>query len=385
MTSLPLDGLRIISFEQFGAGPYATMFMAAMGAEVLKVETEATGGDYARKTGPDTLGPGDSLYFQTFNLNKKSICLDIKNPADRQTFENLVTNAHAVMNNMRGTLPAKLGLDYAALSNINPAIVCGHISAYGRDNRRAGWPGYDFLMQAETGFMALTGEPGTPPTRVGLSMVDYMTGMMMAFAVVSAIRAADHSGKGMDVDVSLFDAATHQLAYQGTWFLNEGIVTDRQPRSAHPSTVPCQLYKTADGWVYVGCMHEGFWQMLLAELGRADLAEDPRFASPSERLSNREALTELLDADFARHPTDVWVERLQGKVPVAPFYDLQQALTSDFLVSETAMVERLVHPVAGDMTVLANPIRLNGRRLPQHPAPALGANTEEVAGRRENT
>ncbi|MCG8443847.1 MAG: CoA transferase [Caulobacterales bacterium] len=379
MTPKPLDGLRVISFEQFGAGPYATMFIAALGGEVLKVEALAQGGDHARRTGPTTLGEDDSLYYQTFNLNKKSICLDLKDAEDRERFHQLAARSHAVLNNMRGSLPAKLGLDYAALSAVNPALVCGHISAYGRDNSRESWPGYDFLMQAETGFMAVTGEPGGPPTRVGLSMVDYMTGMMMAFALVSAVRAAEKTGLGADVDISLFDAATHQLAYQGTWFLNEGIVTDRQPRSSHPTAVPCQLFKTADGWVYIGCMHETFWRKLAVALGREDLLADPRFADGTVRLANRETLTDILDQEFIAATAKEWAERLQGVIPVSPVYDLKEALTNEFLLGEAGMVADVEHPLAGALRMIANPIRIDGRRPDVTAAPGLGADADAIA------
>ncbi|MEX6723848.1 CaiB/BaiF CoA transferase family protein [Parapedomonas caeni] len=370
MSELPLSGVKIISFEQYGAAPYATMFLADLGAEVIKVE--GADGDFARKTGPLTLGDGDSLYYQCFNLNKRSLVLDLKQADDRALLHRLVTESHAVINNLRGSLPAKLGLDYAALSAVNPRIVCGHISAYGRTGSRADWPGYDFLMQAEAGFMALTGDPGSPPTRVGLSMVDYMTGMMMAFGVVSAIRGAEHSGKGMDVDVSLFDAALHQLAYQGTWFLNEGIVTPQTPRSAHPSTVPVQLYKTADGWLYICCMNQKFWEILVELIGRPELGRDPRFADIAARRDNRDVLTEVLDAVFMTRTRAEWMQVLQGQIPAAPVESLDGALNNPF-VAESGMVQPVDHPVGRTLRMFANPLKLDGARLRQRAAPALDA------------
>src|SRR3990172_939637 len=171
----PLEGVRVVAVEHFGAAPYGTMFLASLGADVVRIENAAAGGDPARRTGPHLLGASDSQYFQSWNLGKRSIALDLKR--ERPEFENLVKGADALVNNLRGDLPARLGLDYASLAPINAALVCVHLSAYGRDNERAAWPGYDFLMQAEAGLMSLTGEPDGPPQRFGSSVVDFLTGM----------------------------------------------------------------------------------------------------------------------------------------------------------------------------------------------------------------
>jgi len=373
--NLPLAGLRIISFEQFGAAPYATMFLADFGAEVLKVESAE--GDFARSTAPLTLGDGDSLYFQCLNLNKKSIFIDLKNAEDRAFFHDLVKTSHAVINNLRGSVPASLGLDYASLAAINPAIACGHISAYGRTNTRADRPGFDFLMQAEAGLMTLTGEPGSPPTRIGVSMIDYMSGMMLAFGIVSMMRSAEKTGRGGDVDACLFDTALHQLGYQGTWYLNENIVTSRAPRSAHPSNTPVQLYKTADGWVYVAAMNEKFWQLLLEKLDRSDLRDDVRFASSAARLQHRAHLTTVLDDVFSKRRTSEWVDLLGAEIPIGPVHELDEALNSSF-VKDTAMIAEIAHPKRARIKVLANPLRIDGRRLPQKAGPRLGEHTSEI-------
>ena len=286
MSELPLKGVRILAVEQYGAGPYGSMHLADLGAEVIKIESPP-GGDVSRSTGPYFLGEGDSQFFQTFNLNKHSLRLNLKSAEGREVFEKLVGTADAVLNNLRGDQPAKLGLDYATLSKVNPKIVCAHLSAYGRDNERAAWPGYDYLMQAEAGFMSLTGEPGQPPARFGLSMVDFMTGTTMAMGLLAALVGAMRSGQGRDVDVSLFDVALHQLSYPATWYLNEGHETTRLERSAHPSTVPCQVYRTRDGWVMVMCMLEKFWQTFIAGIDRPQLGTDPRFADFPARREHR--------------------------------------------------------------------------------------------------
>lgn len=214
--NLPLKGVRILTLEQFGAGPYGSMMLADLGADVLKVENPFTGGDASRGMGPHYLGENDSHYFQTFSLNKRSVGLSLKTPEGREAFHALVRNADAVLNNFRGDQAEKLGLDYAALGQVNERVVCAYISAYGRDNDRKSWPGYDYLMQAEAGWMQLTGEPGAPPARYGLSIVDFLTGTTAALALVAALVGAGRSGRGQDVDVSLFDVALHQLSYPGT-------------------------------------------------------------------------------------------------------------------------------------------------------------------------
>lgn len=375
MENLPLTGTRIISFEQFGAAPYCTMLLADLGADVIKVEDGA--GDYARRSGPQSLGEADSLYFQTFNLNKRSLCLNLKSADDRRLFEQIVPDCDAVVNNLRGSLPAKLGLDYAALGPLHPAIVCGHISAYGRTGSRAEWPGYDFLMQAEAGIMALTGEPDSVPSRVGLSMIDYMTGTMLATGLLAAISGAQRTGIGRDVDVSLFDTALHQLAYQGAWLLNDDLDTPRQPRSAHPSNAPVQLFHAADGWIYICCMNDKFWDILLEHIDNGDLAADARFSTMAGRGANREALTEKLDAIFGTRPVQAWIDLLKGQIPVAPVVSLRGALENPF-VAEAEMVRELPHRSGRTLKMLANPIRLNGERLPQREGPALDADGDTI-------
>jgi crotonobetainyl-CoA:carnitine CoA-transferase CaiB-like acyl-CoA transferase len=355
----PLEGLRILTVEHFGAGPYGTMFLAGMGAEVIKIENAATGGDPARRVGPHLLGDDDSQYFQSWNLGKKCISLDLKN--DRKKFEALVADADAVVNNLRGDVPGKLGLDYKSLARVNPALVCLHVSAYGRDNERASWPGYDFAMQAETGLMDLTGEPGGAPCRFGTSIIDCMTGMTGAAALLACVLRAKRTGKGCDVDASLFDVALHQLTYMGTWYLNEGEAPTRQPRSAHYSLTPVQTFKTADGWIFVMCMTERFWSELLAGLARRDLASDERFATQAARLEHRAALTEVLDNEFRRRRTAEWLEALSGRVPVAPINDVREALDSSFAAS-TGMVCETPHPARPGFRVLAMPVKIDGER-----------------------
>jgi crotonobetainyl-CoA:carnitine CoA-transferase CaiB-like acyl-CoA transferase len=369
----PLHGLRIVSVEQFGAAPYGTMFLADLGAEVVKVENAAIGGDPARRTGPYFLGENDSEYFQVFNSNKRSVALDLRSAAGKAALRDLVRTADALVDNLRGDLPAKMGLDYPSLAALKPDLVCVHLSAYGRDNERAAWPGYDYLMQAESGIMDLTGEPEGPPSRIGApSMVDQTTGLTAAVGLLAAVIQARATGKGCDVDVSLFEVAVHQLGYVASWYLNEGHVSTRQKRSAHYSVAPVQTFPTADGWLFVMCMTEKFWRALLEALGRPDLAADPRFATQAARQAAREALTAILDAEFRRHPNAHWLARLRGVLPVAPVLELGQALDNPFLRA-TEMIRDVPHPAKPGMRALANPIRIDGRRLGQAACAAMGA------------
>lgn len=378
---LPLRGLRILSAEQYGAGPFGSMLLADLGAEVIKIENPRERGDVSRQTGPFFLGDDpaapDSQFFQSFNRNKKSLCLDLKSERGQQVLRRVAATCDAVMNNLRGDQPQKLGLTYEALAAVKPSLVCVHLSAYGRDNERAAWPGYDYLMQAEAGYMHLTGEPDGPPTRMGLSMVDFMTGTTTAMALLAGVFGAQRSGRGCDLDISLFDVALAQLTYPAAWYLNAGHVTQRMPRSAHPSTVPCQLVRTADGWLFVMCMTPKFWEAMCKGVGHPEWLEDARFATPQSRREHREALSALMDAAFGTQPTQHWMGVLAGKLPVAPVLDLPQALDNPF-VRRTGMLQDLPHPALPQQRLVANPVRVDGQRLPGRACSPLGADTDAV-------
>ncbi|MDW8469576.1 MAG: CoA transferase [Burkholderiales bacterium] len=373
----PLVGLRVLAVEQYGAGPFGTSFLADLGAEVVKIENHKDGGDVGRRVGPHFFGPGDSHFFQTFNRNKKSVTLDLKHPEGRAAFAALAARADAVLDNLRGDLPEKLGLTYEHLKAANPRIVCVHLSAYGRSGSRASWPGYDYLMQAEAGHMSLTGEPDGPPVRFGLSVVDLMTGLVAAFALLAGVLRARATGRGMDLDTSLFDVALHMLNYPATWYLNAGATTGRAPRSAHPSLVPSQLYRTRDGWIFIMCNKEKFWGVLADALGRPEWKTDPRFADFAARLAHRELLTELLDAELSRRTTGEWLERFAGKVPCAPVYDVAQALGSAF-VAERGCIGEYTYPDGRRARTIGSPIRVPGVALPARAAPAMGEHTEAL-------
>ncbi len=375
-----LEGVRILAVEQYGAGPYGTQLLAELGAEVVKIEAPSMGGDVSRATGPYFLGEGDSQFFQTFSRSKKSVALELKTPEGRAAFEALVRTADAVVDNLRGDQPDKLRLTFAELKAINPAIVTAHLSAYGRGNSREAWPGYDYLMQAEAGFMTLTGEPDAPPTRFGLSIVDFMTGTMWALGIVSAVLNARRTGEGSEVDVSLFDVALHQTSYPAVWAMNEGHDVGRLPRGAHPSIAPSQLVRTKDGWGLFMCQTIKFWALFCAMTGREDLASDTRFIDIPSRRANLSDLTEALDALFVTRDTADWQTFFAGQVPFAPVLDLKDALANPF-VAEVGMRDVVDHPDRPDgLDMLACPIRINGERAPGVRAPKLGEHTAEVLG-----
>jgi succinate---hydroxymethylglutarate CoA-transferase len=374
---LPLAGLRILAVEQYGAGPAGTAYLADLGAEVIKIENHHDGGDVGRQVGPHYFGPADSHFFQTFNRNKKSLTLDLKHPEGIAAFRRLAADADAVLDNLRGDLPEKLGLTYAALKEVNPRLICTHLSAYGRDGSRKAWPGYDYLMQSEAGHMSLTGEPDGPPTRYGLSIVDLMTGLVAALALLAGVIQARARGVGGDLDTSLFDVALHNLNYPGTWFLNGGTVTGRTARSGHPSLVPSQLYRTQDGWLFVMCNKEKFWGVLADALGHPEWRDDPELSSFKARLAHRDRVTRELDAALTSAPTAVWLERLSGKVPVAPVYDIAQALSSDF-VQEHGNLRDYAYDDGRQARMIAGPIRVPGVDLPARAAPRMGEHNDEL-------
>ena len=332
---LPLSDVQILAVEQYGAGPCGTQYLADLGAEVIKIENPHDGGDMSRSVGPYFLGNGKSTasseFFQSFNRNKKSITLDISKRAGKAVFHDLVRSADALCCNMRGDVPAKLGLTYETLGEINPKIVCAFLTAYGRDGSRKDWPGFDYLMQAEAGYFSLTGEPDTLPSRMGLSLVDIMTGQTMALSCCAAIIRARETGQGQNIDTNLFDLAMSNLGYLGTWYLNERCIQGREARSGHPSLVPCAQFSTKDGWIFLMCNKEKFWPILCDKIGRPELGSDPRYANFKERLENRRDIQTLLDETLAAKTTSEWLEIFAGIVPAAPILNLGEAIENPFI------------------------------------------------------
>jgi len=369
----PLAGLRILAVEVYGAGPFGSAHLADLGAEVIKIESR-DGGDVSRAVGPYFLGADDSHFFQSLNRNKKSLTVDLKQPRGQEVLRRLAATADGLMCNLRGDQPEKLQITYEFLKQANPKIVCAHLSAYGRDGARKGWPGYDYLMQGEAGYLSLTGEPDGPPARMGLSVVDYATGTSCALALLAGILEARRTGRGRDIDVSLYDVAMHQLNYPAAWYLNEGLATGRAPRSAHPFIAPSQLYRTADGWLFVMAQTQRFWELLCEALGRAELKA--RYPSFEARREHRDELTRILDEEFSKQKTEHWLTSLSGTVPCGPVFDLAQALQNPYFLGRGG-VQVFDHPDRPGFKLVASPFRL-GEPLPARPAPKLGQHTLEL-------
>ncbi|MBM3960129.1 MAG: CoA transferase [SAR202 cluster bacterium] len=372
----PLAGVRVIALSQFGAGPYGTMLLADLGAEIIKIEDPVSGGDVAR-TVPPGASNGDSLYFQSFNRGKKSVALDFRTQPGRDVLHDLVRHADALFNNLRGDLPAKVGITYEALKAVNPKIVTCSLSGFGATGPRAREPGYDALMQALAGYMSLTGEPDGPPAKAGVSIIDFAGGFAAALGLVAGVLDARTTGRGRDVDVALFDTAVSMLSYLAAWQLNSSFEASRLPGSAHQTIVPGQNFQTSDGWITVFCAKEKFWQDLAEEMDLHEILSDPRFRTFGDRYRNREALLGTLREKFQARTTADWMARLRGKVPAAPVNDLPAALAEEQL-SARGMVQAASHPRFGAVRQVMSPILTEGANAPPVRAPRLGEHTDEV-------
>jgi crotonobetainyl-CoA:carnitine CoA-transferase CaiB-like acyl-CoA transferase len=368
---LPLADIRVLAIEQFGAGPWATLQLADLGAEVIKIEDPTSGGDVGRYV-PPFQEDEDSLFFETFNRNKKSVSLDLRLEDGRERFERLVRVSDVVFSNLRGDQPEKLRLRYDDLKHVNPRIVCCSLSGFGMTGPRASEGGYDYMMQGLAGWMALTGEPDGPPTKSGLSLVDLSGGYVAALAVLAGLWRSRRDGTGCDCDVALLAVALHELVYVGTWAASRGHVPPRRSNSAHPSLVPFQNFETADGWIVVAAPKEKFWVRVCEAIGRPELSSDPRFADFGARDRNREELAPILEAAFRTRPSAQWLEVLRAVgVPSSPVNDVLAAL------GEGGIVE-YEHPTLGTVRQVASPLRLSDAEPPVGRAPFRGEHDDEV-------
>ncbi|WP_134701023.1 CaiB/BaiF CoA-transferase family protein [Ammoniphilus sp. YIM 78166] len=374
----PLEGVRILSIEQYGAGPFATSHLADLGAEVIKIEDPGTQGEVSRFVIPYAEN-GDSLFFQTFNRNKKSISLNLKSDAGKELFHELVKQSDAVFNNLRGDVPEKLGITYQALKAINPQIVTCSLSGFGTYGSMKSEPAYDYLLQGMLGHMSLTGEPGGVPTKYGISIIDFSTGMMAALGLMIGIFQSRIQGKGCDIDVSLFDTALSELNYLATWHLNQGYKPERSRLSSHPTLVPSQLFPTKNGHIVVMCNKEKFFPILCEVLGATHLARDLRFKNFSSRLENKELLIPELIRLFEKEDTEVWLERLRGKVPIAPVNTVEKALQEP-LIRERGMIVEVEHERFGKVKMLGTPIKVLGDQPDYKRGPQLGEHNLEIYG-----
>jgi crotonobetainyl-CoA:carnitine CoA-transferase CaiB-like acyl-CoA transferase len=376
----PLEDVRVLAFEQFGAGPWATLQLLDLGAEVIKVEDPLSRGDISRYV-PPFQSDEDSLLFESLNRGKRSISLDLRSERGRQVLQDLAQRVDIVFCNLRGDQPARLGLTYADLRHVNPALVCCSVSGFGMTGPRASQGAYDNVIQGMAGWMSLTGDPDAPPTKSGLSLVDFTAGYCAAIAMLGAFVGARRSGIGMQCDISLQETALSLLNYNATWALSADHRPARHPNSSHASIVPFQAMPTADGWITVACAKESFWHSLCHCIGRPDLLDDPRFADFASRDRNREALLDQLYSVFATAPSEIWLARLAGAgVPSGPVNDLQEALRDPQVLARDSLVS-VDHPKFGTVWHVASPLRISGRaRQPGEDAiaPVRGGDTEAV-------
>ena len=369
----PLAGLRIVAVEQYGAAPFGSLYLADLGADVVKVEDPRSGGDVSRYIPPGQAGE-DSLFFEAFNRGKRSVALDLKNDAGRAVFERLVASADAVLSNLRGDQPSRLGITYEHLAAVNPRIVCVALTGYGQAGASAMLPGYDALIQAEAGWAALTGDPDGPPTKSGLSLVDYIAGLTAALGLLAGVLEARATGRGRDLDTNLYDSALAMLSYPATWYLSSGFRTTRLPLSAHPTVIPFQFFRTADGYLALACPKEKFFTALVAAMDLPGVAEDPRYATFDSRGGHRADLLGILEARFLERSTAAWLELLRGVVPVAPVRSMEEALDTDELEAR-GMLAAYEHPALGTVRSVGLPIAV-AEHVPQYRrAPRLGEDT----------
>jgi crotonobetainyl-CoA:carnitine CoA-transferase CaiB-like acyl-CoA transferase len=349
----PLHGIRVIDFGRFIAIPYAGVALADMGADVIKVE-DPDHADDARRTGPHFLG-GESLYYLSLNWGKRSLAVRLTKPEGRAIVLDLVASADAVMDNFRPGVMAKLGLDHAALSAVNPRIITCALTGFGETGTYAARPGYDYTLQAVAGAMSLTGEPGGPPGKAGVSYVDHSGGLAAALAVCAAIIARDRSGVGRHVDLGLVDTQISMLSYLAGWTLNAGMTLERTAHAAHQSLVPAQNFATRDGWVSVFVGNDPAWNRLTTVLVSEQL-RDARYARNEGRLEHRDELIALLAVEFATLPTLEWVNELMAAgVPCAPVNSVADALASP-PVRERHLVESAHNDRYGEYQHAAGPI-----------------------------
>jgi crotonobetainyl-CoA:carnitine CoA-transferase CaiB-like acyl-CoA transferase len=373
------EGVRVLDLSRMLAGPYGSMLLADMGAEVIKIE-EPDGGDPMRVMGPPFLPDGDSAYFLAINRNKKSVALDLTKPAGRSVFLDLAAKADIVWENFRAGIMERLGLSYAALAAVNPGIVMCSISAYGQDGPYRDWPAFDLALQAMGGAMSLTGEDGSRPVRMGLPMGDLAGGMFGAYAVAAALYRRSRTGRGAHVDLSLLDCQVSLLTYIAQYFFTDGRVP-RQLGSGHASVVPYGALATNDGHLVVAIFAEKFWSGFCRAVERPEWESDVRFATNRDRVANRGALMAMIEAVFKERGTAEWLTRMNAAgVPVAPIQAVDRVL-ADPQVRHRRMIVEVEHPIHGLLPTLGTPIKVDGQLdLEIAPPARLGEHTDPVLG-----
>lgn len=371
-----LSDVVVVDLSRVFAGPYCTMMLGDLGATVIKVEQPGKGDD-TRQFGPPYVA-GEAAYYLGLNRNKYSVTLDFKNHADLQRLLELIKTATVLVENFRpGTLD-KLGLGYDTLREINPGLIYCSISGYGQSGPYAMRPGYDFVAQAESGVMSVTGEVDGEPQRVGTPIADNAAGMFACMSVLAALYVRQQTGKGQRIDISLLEAAVSLLGNVSANHLISGAEAPRYG-NGHPNIVPYQAFRTQNGYIVVSCGNDRLYQTLCTLLGREDLANDPRFATNPQRVRNRTALIPILQELFARRETDEWLEQLRAAgIPCGPINTVSQ-IYNDPHIQERGFVWECEHPTAGPIKLSGSPMRLSETptRLYKAP-PLLGEDNEKI-------
>ena len=371
------DGVRVLDLSRMLAGPYGSLLLADMGAEVIKVE-DPDGGDPMRAMGPPFLPDGDSAYFLAVNRNKRSIVIDLTKAEGRDVFFDLVRAADVVWHNFRPGIMEKLGCGYETLAAINPRIIMCSISAYGQDGPYREYPAFDLALQAMGGAMSLTGEPGGAPMRMGLPMGDLSGGMFGAFAVAGALFQRARTGQGTHLDLALLDCQVSLLTYMAQYFWTDGRVPAPQG-TAHASVVPYQALATSDGHLIVAVFAEKFWAGFCRAAGKPEWERDPRFATNRDRVAHRAAFGAAAAALFVTRTTGDWLARLHAEgVPAAPILSIDAVLTNE-QVRHRDMVVEMRHPKHGAVPTLGTPIKFDPPEpfTPRPPA-QLGEHTDAI-------
>lgn len=364
----PLAGIRILELGHMLAGPYCGLVLAGLGAEVIKVETAE--GDIARRIGPNMVGE-QNVYFASLNRNKKSVCLDVSQQDDRKKFNALVASSHALITNLRPSAIRKLGLTYDDLRHINPRIVCVALTGYGLDSPKAEYPAYDYVIQALTGVMALTGDPDSPPTKTGYSAVDNSAGLGAAVGLLAKIV----EGRGGQVDLAMYDIMLSQLNYLAAAWLNAQDPPMRYAGSAHPYIVPAQLFRTSDHFLCIFVTHDDFWRRLAEEVGHPEWVSDRAFATMSARRENREAVVGALQEVLLTDTTERWLKRLQPTgIVVSGVETLATALADEQIAARRMTIS--IESEGGVIRTLGNPIKFGPVDIEPTPPPRLGEHTD---------
>lgn len=374
--TLPLDGVKVLDFTAVMAGPYCTLMLADMGAEVTKVETFPEG-DASRRFDPKV--NDESYCFAVLNRNKKSLALDMKQPAGRQIFMKLAAQADIMVENYRPGVMKKLGIDYASVNAINPGIIYASVSGFGQTGPYSRKGGFDIIAQGMSGIMTMTGEPGGRPAKVGIAMNDVAAGATALYAILGAYIGKLKSGKGQYLETSLLEAGLAWTFWEAGAYFGSGEMPLANG-TRHRRSTPYQAYRTKDGYVTVGANNEKLWTNLCVQvLGRPDLLKDPRFEGLPARLTNIDALEKEIEAVFATQPTAHWVKKLDDAgVPGGPVYTYDQALEDPHVLARKMVVE-IDHPRIGRMKMLGLPVKASGEFAAiRTPAPWLGQHTGQV-------